>query len=420
MGTGNGRRGPQPVAVAPAALEVFRRPGKSPSERALALGSLGSPLPTTINTIDLATRGGPRPGGVVVLGGPPGSGKTGLLMYLLYVWASRLVPVTVLAADEAADGLLIRVGQQLGLDREALERGDVATLRRLAQALERWPHLSLFDADDDEAAVEDATYDLLGKTGGGVGVLLVDSIQKVRAAGTDQASDPRQEANAVVKALKVAAKRGLLVVATSELSRAAYRSKNADELVADIASFKESGGIEHVAHLAMVMRERDGVFDITMPKNRWGGQKPRLRLAMDPDRASFVEIPVPSDLAPLEMNSEAQLERDLNVGRRVLRENPGIAGKDRLRAAMKGMGKGRSSEVIRVLEQAGEIEDRGERRSPRLFLREASHPDPPRSPSPPGDSGHHSPPRSPLPYRGGDLGEGWRGGHAAGDEGGES
>lgn len=128
-------------------------------------------------------------------------------------------------------------------------------------------------------------------------MLVVDSIQTIRAAGTDQAKDAREKVDVVVRALKAVRDRyGFLVIATCELSRGAYRSRSVSETINDLAAFKESGGIEYAAQTALVLRsvpEESNLVDITVPKNRAFKRNP-FRLRMDHRTTSFTEVDAPS------------------------------------------------------------------------------------------------------------------------------
>jgi hypothetical protein len=240
-----------------------------------------------------------------VLGGAPGAGKTTLLCQ---VALHRLVAgdyVTLLAADEGPDGLLIRLGQLLGFDREALEQGDPEAREALAVALEAYSErLELLDVADGWT-LEEATDRLVTLAGSSPAFLGVDSIQTARAFGTDGAEGPRARADAVVHALKGAARRSVFVLATSELARGAYRSNDPAQRTTSLASFKESGSVEYGVDFALVLRSATGeadLVDVEIAKNRLGS-KPEFRLRLDRTRALFRE-----EGKPAEVDREA--ERD--------------------------------------------------------------------------------------------------------------
>jgi hypothetical protein len=295
-------------------------------------------------------------------------------------WAEAGYHVSILAADEHADGLLIRVGQAIGLERDLLEVGDPAARQALADYLDRFPNLALVDSDEEQATVEDVAGWIRARAAGGPAILLVDSLQTVRAAGTDDARDPRARVGAVMTALKAAARTGLLVGATCEVSRGAYGSRNPQDRIEDLAAFKESGGIEYGAHLALVLRsvaDEVGLVDVTQPKNRWAhrGERPAFRLALNFATASFVETATPAAADTRLASASNQLDADLLRVRTALMENPGVTGKYALAAKLTGIGRTRAWAAVKALEESGEIETRGPKNRPRLYLRGPNYPE---------------------------------------------
>jgi replicative DNA helicase len=270
----------------------------SPAERARQLGSEGPRISTGFTTLDRNTRGGMRPRRWAVIGGAPGAGKTTFVTQLALRWAQLGVSVALVAADEDPNGLLIRAGQLLGFDRDLLEEGHEATREALAARLDQIPTLHLIDGDDNGMTVESISSYLASRvTKGQQSALIIDSLQTIRSARSDEARDTRMRIDTVVKALKHAAKHdGHLVIATSELSRGAYRSRDAAERIDDLAAFKESGGVEYGAAVGVVLRsvpDESDLVDATMPKNRLGPEKQGWRMRLDFGKAKFTEVDAP-------------------------------------------------------------------------------------------------------------------------------
>jgi KaiC/GvpD/RAD55 family RecA-like ATPase len=269
-----------------------------------------------------------------VLGGAPGSGKTTLLCQIALYRLEAGDHVVLLAADESPDGLLIRLGQLLGLDREALEQGEPEARRALATALRTYsPRLELLDVADGWT-IEDAADSLMITAGESPKFLGVDSIQTARALGTDTADGPRARADAVVHALKGAARHGIFVLATSELARGAYRSNDPAQRSNSLASFKESGSVEYGVDFALVLRSVSGeadLVDVEVAKNRLGS-KPEFRLRLDRTRALFREE------GAVQVDPGAEREARLLRERAALREAvltavrkpPALAGREAL------------------------------------------------------------------------------------------
>jgi KaiC/GvpD/RAD55 family RecA-like ATPase len=245
--------------------------------------------PTPLETLNTATRGGLRAKSILILGGAPGAGKTTLAVQLGAHYVEQGVPVVIMAADEAIELLLTRMAQRHGIMREDIEQWRPHAAKRWAEITSPWPLLAV-DAEEPDATLEQVAERLSSK---GAGVMIVDSLQTVRSDTSHEADNPRARLDDVVLTLKQVAKRyGHIVIATSELSRGAYRSKNAADQIDDLAAFKESGGIEYAMTVGLVLRTpagEGGIVNVSTAKNRLGGGKPKFRLQLDPARATFRE-----------------------------------------------------------------------------------------------------------------------------------
>lgn len=280
--------------VTPKSAEPKKGP-RSIADRVLALGSIGERHALQLAALDHATRGGLVARTVTLLLGPPGAGKTTLVVQLARQFYVAGLVVVVHAADENADGLLIRVGQGFGLAREDLEQGNAGAKRHLADRIADG-RLVLVDQDEDDMTIEDSAElaERLGRERGVQAVLVPDSIQTLRTRIVT--TNPRERIDAVIATLKYAAKaRGLIVIATSEVARGFYRGGGSDRTEA-LASGKESGGIEYGASLLLALssvKDESNVVEVEVAKNRLGAEKPTFRLELDRDRASFSETTMP-------------------------------------------------------------------------------------------------------------------------------
>lgn len=286
---------------------------KTPAERARSLGTHGARLPTGFPTLDNAMRGGFMPARLNVIGGAPGAGKTSFIVQLAREYERKGHPVAILAADEEANALLVRWGQQDGLSRDALEMGDETALSRLATSLDD-SGLMLVDADEERATVNDVVEELARRSSQKTGVLLVDSVQKARTRDPGQDTNARDKIDTTVAVLSAAAKQHrFLVIATSEVTRSSYAGYQRS--VEDLAAFKESGGIEYAASVALVIRcspRAENLFEVTVPKNRHGAKTP-FWLEFDTERATFREVD-----APAHVSRSATSKRSTDARARVL------------------------------------------------------------------------------------------------------
>lgn len=288
-----------PLAPTPGELDgVPPRAWVTAAARALTIGGAAR-LPTGLRSLDESTRGGLRIGKRVVVGGAPGAGKTTLLLNLCWQWALDGVLVLLLCYDEEAEDVLIRLGQMNGLERDALERGDEDARRELSELLGSVPNFHIIDADDEEVSIAEASAELASKRAPGqLSVLGVDSIQTAFVAPPiSGAESDKSRVDRVMRCLKRSGKVDKhLVLATCELSRGGYRSNDARERVDDLAAFKESGGVEYGASMALVLRsvkDEDGLVDVAMPKNRMGKKLP-FRLSLNFTTATLREVAKPA------------------------------------------------------------------------------------------------------------------------------
>ncbi|HEV8462122.1 MAG TPA: DnaB-like helicase N-terminal domain-containing protein [Gaiellaceae bacterium] len=309
-------------------VDAARRSVPSLADRVDRLGTAGAPLSTEIAAIDLALRGGHRRGKVIVLAGAPGAGKTTLAVQIAHDAAMRGIPVSILAADEDAEGLAIRIGQQQGLNRDDLEAGDEfakATLRERCQT--DLASLAMADSDEDGVLLEDVAAELgrraryVYKDAQGRDVeaqkpalLVLDSIQTIRCQGSDQAETPRAKVDLVMAAIKRCAKiHGVSIIATSEVSRAFYRGGDEREPNA-LAAGKDSGSIEFGASVVMVLRsvpDGGGDVDVDIVKNRIGTVKTTLRMRIDHARARMSSLETAQSQAPRKGDRQAEaVQRD--------------------------------------------------------------------------------------------------------------
>jgi hypothetical protein len=105
------------------------------------------------------------------------------------------------------------------------------------------------------------------------------------------------------KALRdVATQHKLIAIATSEMARGAYRSKDSAEQSNDLASAKESGAIEYSARALISLRSVQGepdLIEVRIPKNKHGpkGEVFHLRLDRASQTLRQVEAPDRQDAA---------------------------------------------------------------------------------------------------------------------------
>lgn len=272
-------------------------------------------IPTYVEPFDAEMNGGLQTGRIVVFGGPPGVTKTGLALAMTYEQARRGVvvkgavhPILVayIAGDEPRDGCLSRLAQIEGLLRSDLDNEDRdISVPAWAQAAERIGAVDTFtiwDTREDPATVEsitEYTAEQAAAINGRV-VVVVDSLQVTDFAIDSTTADKslREQMNARMKVLRaLSIKHGVCFVVLSELNRSGYGQNRA----ADIASFKETGGIEYGVDvgvlLSRVKKEAGFVIEANIVKSRLGESDVQFRLERTA-RCTFrpVEMPDAEDI----------------------------------------------------------------------------------------------------------------------------
>jgi hypothetical protein len=91
--------------------------------------------------------------------------------------------------------------------------------------------------------------------------------------------------------LNEAKKQGLIVLATSELARGGYASRDPSQRTRGLASFAESRAIEYLADIVTQMENGgEDLISLEVLKNRLGFKKGHLSLHLDHPRARFQPI----------------------------------------------------------------------------------------------------------------------------------
>jgi replicative DNA helicase len=251
--------------------------------------------PTGIATLDKLTGGGLARGTRCYIVGAPDAGKTALLVQLADTYITQGLIVGILAVDAEPGDVLERFLQRRGWPRwqcERREAGDMAAMRQQVEEL----GLLMFDNTwNIEAAAKElaSVAHQLGRSA----MLGVDSVQTVHCALEEQTGSRYEAVTARVQALRaVADLYRLIVVATSEMSRSAYRSSDPRNQLNDLASAKESGAIEYSARVLLALRSVEGesdVVELRIAKNKHGPShrhnEPGIHLRLNRDRQVLTE-----------------------------------------------------------------------------------------------------------------------------------
>lgn len=254
----------------------------------------GEPVGTGLGPLDDHMRGGIWPGRTVIIVGPPHVGKTNLLVQIGQAAAEKGYAVLYLNPDEGREPAAVRIGQQLGYERAALEdihhparENTVAAVERtLAGRVLRFPDL---DAECDNS-LEGVAEALAQEYPDQKKLLLVDSIQTVHIRGGTTAFPSVRERILETGrcARRLAGEHTMMVVLTSEANRGAYRSKSEGDRTEDISSPAEAR-LEYSCDTLIFLRstqEDPHLVDTRLVKNRVG-TRGQFFLRLDSKRAKF-------------------------------------------------------------------------------------------------------------------------------------
>ena len=265
----------------------------------------GNPLlheSTGLAKLDEFTGGGFVYGSRVYLLGAPDAGKTMLQDQLADEYVKRGVVVGILAVDEEADDTVTRLAQRRGRLRKDCESRSDAFVDRLAMEFASPNEPTIYDPEETIERAAGHLADVAKERGLSSVALFVDSVQSVTCdavVASQRELSERQVINANVRAIRhVATKYKMLVVATSEMNRGAYRNiDDAERAQDDMASGKESGIIEYSARVMIALRRaQDGeLIRANVVKNKHGPSYVDFHLAVNRATQTLTDAEPPVD-----------------------------------------------------------------------------------------------------------------------------
>lgn len=304
----------------------------SVADRARALRPAGERFPTGFPALDAAMRGGIPKGKVIVVLGAPGASKTNFCTRLLDHWERAGCYAMYLAADEASEMIVVRLGQLAGWNRDALEDENPAVRDGFARAAEGRNYL-VVDPSEDRVSLEAAEKLLILKAGDRPRVLVVDSLQTILCEAADGAESPMERVKAVIHTCKRMAARGTIVVAIGEMSRAGYANGDRHKDRSALSAGKETGDVEYAAHVILGLRsvpEHVGQIDVEVAKNRLGRDKPDVRLVLDFDTLAMRETSAPDVDHERRARADSVAARFREAVVSAVRNNPRLRTKDQV------------------------------------------------------------------------------------------
>jgi predicted ATP-dependent serine protease len=255
------------------------------------LASEGDPIPTGFDPLDRQfRRGGLIPGSLLVIGGPPHTGKTTLAEQIA-LHMSRTMPVVCLFADEGSKpaarraALMLKIPDHI-LDSQPARSVELATVALEDHSLYLWPTEATAATATDVVSYVTQTYPKTPT------VVVLDSIQTIPLSDSDDPSSPRLAGKALVsKCRHWASAHSITFILTSQANRGFYRSKKADDNSEAIAAFSETSAIEYMADVALVLAlpNDSDIVDARLVKNRFKGTGKPFSIKFSTDTYSMLE-----------------------------------------------------------------------------------------------------------------------------------
>lgn len=239
------------------------------------------------------------PGLVTVLAGAPGAGKTALALQwtadallqdaglAAFVASCEMAPATMarrlLARYSGISATALRFANLARTDADRLERG-AATFERIADRLHFYEGPFVMDAI--LAALRDGEH--------GPGLLVLDYLQMLRPSA-EPVENKRLELDSIMAGLRTVADAGAGILAVSAVARG-KSSKGSTYGGLNLASFKDSGGVEYGADSCWILHKGDpdgeggagldGLMVCECVKNRHG-ETVSLPVIFDKTRMTF-------------------------------------------------------------------------------------------------------------------------------------
>ncbi len=227
--------------------------------------------------------GGFQPGNLIILAARPSMGKSALMANFAENAALGSDQAVALFSLEMSESELAQrfVASQASVKGDDLRKGNVPQSRwpKILEASNRLAHSKLFVDDSSDLSVLDVRAKarrLAQQNADGLGLILIDYLQLMRAAG--HVDNRVEQIGQISRGLKTLARElDVPVIALSQLNRGVEQRTDKRPVLSDL---RESGAIEQDADLVMFIyrdeyydheSEREGIADLIVAKHRNGG-----------------------------------------------------------------------------------------------------------------------------------------------------
>lgn len=232
--------------------------------------------PTGFAHLDDVLHGGLRPG-LAMVAGTPGAGKTTFLKQMADQLAEGGAPVLFFSYEQSAEELRLKTLSRLSsIENRQLKAGNIGASERrhLMQAIDQYrrfgSRMKIIEGDGRYTVSAIRMLALQERARMDQSPIVIIDYLQILPTGDMEATDKRQQVDLLVSELRrLARDLDTTVIAISSMSRGQYDKAQLD-------AFKESGGIEYTADIAIVLKveanDRPAERRVTMRvvKNRNG------------------------------------------------------------------------------------------------------------------------------------------------------
>lgn len=229
--------------------------------------------------------GGFQPGNLIILAARPSMGKSALMANFAENAALLNGKAVALFSLEMSESELAQrfIASQASIKGDDLRKGRVPGTRwpKILEASSRLAKSPLFIDDSSDLSVLDVRAKarrLAQQHPDGLGLILIDYLQLMRAGGTTGQDNRTEQIGQISRGLKTLARElEVPVMALSQLNRGVEQRGDKRPVLSDL---RESGAIEQDADLVMFIyrdeyydeeSEREGIADVIISKHRNGG-----------------------------------------------------------------------------------------------------------------------------------------------------
>ncbi|MEB3179523.1 MAG: replicative DNA helicase [Nostocaceae cyanobacterium] len=255
-------------------------------------------IPCGFYDLDAMTSGFQR-SDLIIVAGRPAMGKTSFSLNLAHnIAAANRIPVAIFSLEMSQEQLVQRLlSSESGIESGYLRTGRIAQTQwePLSRAINNLSEMEIYIDDTPNITVGEMRSKArrLQAEKGGLGLILIDYLQLMEGAGSDNRV---QELSRITRSLKgLSRELNVPVIALSQLSRGVESRTNKRPMLSDL---RESGSIEQDADIVIMLYRDDyynhdtpdrGIAEVIVAKHR-NGPTGTVKLLFDPQLTKFKNL----------------------------------------------------------------------------------------------------------------------------------